>query len=191
MRYLILCLGLLWPCLSWAAFQEPVACGQLPAATGPVTRPSGSCVNSVAAAGSGQSQPGNPTAPASTSAFKMQGLAGAITPTRTGTILMIVSGNFISSAVTAGDGIKVQLSWGTSTAPSNAGALAGTQCGPILEYTNPSTVTAADVFVPFTLNCVVTGRVLNTALWIDVAAESVAVISIVGLANVSISAIEQ
>ena len=137
-----------------------------------------------------QSQPANPTAPASTAAYKMQGLAGTITPGKTGSVLVIVSGHFVSSTVTAGDGIKVQLSYGTGSAPANGAALAGTQVGAIREYTNPAVVTAADVLVPFSVNAVVTGLSLGTPYWIDLAAESIATVSSVGVANVSVSAIE-
>lgn len=137
-----------------------------------------------------QSQPANPTAPASTSAYKMQGLAGTITPGKTGSALIIVSGHFISSTTTAGDGIKVQLSYGTGSAPANAGTLAGTQIGAIREYANPTTVTAADVLVPFSVSAVLTGLNRGTAYWIDLAAESIATASSIGLANVSVSAIE-
>ena len=138
----------------------------------------------------GQSQPGNPTAPASTSAYKMQGLAGAITPVRSGTVLLIVSGYITASTTTAGDGILFQLSYGTGTAPVNTGTLAGTQVGQIMEYTNPATVTAADIHVPFSVQAVVTGLTLATAIWIDLAAKSVATTSAVGLAGISVSAAE-
>ena len=137
-----------------------------------------------------QTQPGNPTAPANTSTYKMQGLAGTITPVRTGTVLLIISGYVTSSTVTAGDGILFQLSYGTGSAPANAGTLAGTQVGQIMEYTNPTTVTAADIHVPFSVQAVVTGLTLTTAYWIDLAAKSVATVSSGGLAGISISAIE-
>lgn len=146
-------------------------------------------VNQAIAANS-QAQPANPTAPASTSVFAMQGLAGAITPAKSGNILLIISGDFISNSVTAGDGIKTKLSYGTGTAPVNAAALTGTQVGNTLEYTNDTTVTAADVFVPFSQQAVITGLTLGTAYWLDIAAEAVANISHVGLANVSVTAIE-
>ncbi len=137
-----------------------------------------------------QAQPGNPTAPASTSTYTMQGLAGAITPVVSGSILVIITGSFHSTTVTAGDGILVQASYGTSTAPSNAGALAGTQLGAIIEYANANTVVVADSFTPFTVTAVITGLVVGTAYWLDLAAKSVATASSVGAVNVSISAIE-
>lgn len=137
-----------------------------------------------------ESQPANPTAPASTSVFKMQGLAGAITPVRSGKIQVTIRGNLIGSTTTAGDGIIIQGSYGIGAAPANAGNLAGTQQGAVQEYTNPATVTAADVNIPFSLTFLITGATLNTALWLDLAAKSVATASAIGLANVDITAVE-
>jgi hypothetical protein len=121
----------------------------------------------------------------------MQGLAGSITPVRTGRILIIVSGDFINSSATINTGIKIQLSFGTGTAPANAATLTGTQVGSVLEYVNPvGTFTAADIFFPFTVNAVVTGLTLGAAVWVDLAAEAVTSNSTGGLQNVSISVIE-
>ena len=44
----------------------------------------------VVANASSQSQPGTPTAPASTTLFKMQGLAGRIKPAVTGKVLILI-----------------------------------------------------------------------------------------------------
>lgn len=136
------------------------------------------------------SQPADPVAPASTAAFKMQGLAGTITPTKSGNVQVTISGNFISSTVTAGDGIIIQGSHGTGAAPANAGNLAGTQDGAVQKYANPATVTAADVLVPFSLTFLLTGLTLNTAYWLDLAAKSIATVSSGGVANVNIVAVE-
>lgn len=137
-----------------------------------------------------QSSPADPTAPASTSVYKMQGLAGAITPRETGNILILITGTIKSTAVTAGDGINLQASYGTGTAPANAATLAGTQVGQVVSYMNPTTVTAADVAVPFTVAAVVTGLVRGTAYWVDLAAESIATVSTVKLSKVSVSVVE-
>lgn len=137
-----------------------------------------------------QASPSNPTAPASTAAYKMQGLAGTITPRTTGKVLILITGTIQSTVTTAGDGIKLQASYGTGTAPANAGTLAGTQVGQIVTYTNPATVVAADVNVPFTVAAVVTGLTRGTAYWVDLAAESVATISTVKLTGVSVSVVE-
>ena len=132
-----------------------------------------------------------PTYPNSTAAYVMQGLAGTITPTRTGNILIIISGTIVETTGTAaGVGILYQLSYGTGVAPTSNSALAGTQVGTVQEYMNPNTVVAADVSFPFSIQVVVTGLTLSTAYWIDLAAKSVVTASYVGFVNVSISIIE-
>ncbi len=108
-----------------------------------------------------QSAPGNPTGTASTTGV-MMGLAGAITPEVTGNILVILSGDITNG--TTGDGAKVQARTGTGTAPSNAAALTGTVCGGLVQYTP---VAAGADKVPFSLNCIVSGLTVGTAIWID------------------------
>lgn len=137
-----------------------------------------------------QKQVAAPVAPASTSAYFMQGLAGSITPNRSGNILLTISGTITSSTVTAGDGIEHQLSYGTGAAPANAAALAGTQVGSPQSYKNPAIVTAADVAVPFSVQAVITGLTLGTAYWLDLAAKSLGTVSSGALSNVSVSAVE-
>jgi hypothetical protein len=138
-----------------------------------------------------QSQVSAPTAPANTTTYFMQGLAGAITPKTTGTVIMTISGTVVDpSGTAAGNGIIYQLSYGTGTAPTNAAALTGTQVGSTQTYTNPTTIIAADTNVPFSTQAVVTGLTVGTAYWIDLAAKSVATASSMGLANISISAVE-
>ena len=148
--------------------------------------------NRTVAAASAQTPVGSPTKPSSTSAYLMQGLAGSITPTGSGKVLIIISGTIVEATGTAaGTGVQYQLSYGTSTAPANAAALTGTQVGTVQKYLNPTTVVAADVAVPFSIQAVVTGLTVGTAYWIDLAAESITTASYVGFSNVSISVIEQ
>jgi hypothetical protein len=137
-----------------------------------------------------QKQVAAPTAPASTSVYAMQGLAGTITPNRSGTVLLTISGTATGSTVTAGDGLEWQLSYGTGAAPANAGAVTGTQVGAVQENTNPAAVTAADVHTPFSITAVITGLTLGTAYWLDLAAKSIATASSGALANVSVTAVE-
>ena len=57
-----------------------------------------------------QSTVSAPTAPASTAAYKMQGLAGTITPTRSGSVLIVVSGTIVApTGTTVDNGILYQL----------------------------------------------------------------------------------
>lgn len=136
-----------------------------------------------------QTNVASPTAPASTAAFKMQGLAATFIAGINGVEELTVSGTVTSATVTSGDGIKYQISYGTGAAPSNAGALAGTQVGTIQSYKNPTTVTAANVAVPFSTTATVTGLTPGTTYWVDLAAESIATNSSGGLSAVSVSAI--
>jgi hypothetical protein len=141
--------------------------------------------------GSGQTNVSAPTAPASTSVYAMQGLAGAITPASSGTVLIMISGTIVDpSGTAAGNGIQYQISYGTGTAPVNAAALTGTQAGTVGKFTSPTTVVAADVNQPFTTQVVVSGLTKGTTYWLDLAAESIATISSMGLSAVSVSSIE-
>lgn len=150
--------------------------------TGVVTTPQASAAS--------QSLPGNPTAPASTTTYAMQGLAGSITPVRTGVVLITISGTALASTVTAGDGVAFQVSYGTGTAPTNAASLAGTQVGTAQSMKNPTTVIAADVAVPFCIQARVTGLTLLTPYWIDLAAKSLGTVSSGSLSGITISAVE-
>lgn len=133
----------------------------------------------------------NPTASGSTSAYTMQGLAGSITPTKSGNVLITVCGTIITSSGTIDLGVKYQISYGTGTAPSNGASLTGTQVGIVQEYTIPVAITAADLHTPFSISVVVPGLTVGSTYWIDLAAEAVTSASAVGFSNVGISAIEQ
>ena len=151
----------------------------------------GSATVVLAPGASAQSVVAAPTAPASTTTYFMQGLAGSITPASSGKLHITMSGTVVDpSGTAAGNGILYQISYGTGTAPSNAGALAGTQVGAVQSYTSPNTVIAVDTNVPFALTVVVTGLVVGTAYWLDLASKSLATASSMGLANISISAME-
>jgi len=132
-----------------------------------------------------------PTAPASTSAYTMQGLAGTITPIFSGNLLATISGTITSSVTTAGDGILYRIATGTGTAPTNGAATTGAVSGISQEFVIPATAAlAADVQQPFSIQALVKGATLNTALWIDLQAKAVGAASDVGLANVTITAVE-
>jgi hypothetical protein len=131
-----------------------------------------------------------PVAPASTTAYTMQGLAGAITPTRNGKMLVSISGTIVSSSGAINDGIRYQISYGGGAAPVNGAAATGSQAGAVQSYTAPVAVTAADVNVPFCITAVIIGLSVGTAYWLDLIAESVTAGSSYGLAGVSVSAIE-
>lgn len=130
------------------------------------------------------------TAPGSTSAFTMQGLAASITPTRSGVVQVTISGNIVNSSGTAGIGLKYQVSYGAGTAPSNAASLTGTQVGQVQGWNNPAALTAADVLVPFSITAPFAGNV-GITYWVDLAAEAIGTISDASLANVEIVCMEK
>ena len=135
-------------------------------------------------AASAQSSPSNPTGTSNTSGV-MMGLAGSITPAKSGNLLIVISGDITNS--TAADGGKVQIRYGTGTAPSNGAALTGTAVGGLVRKTNPAS--GAATYDPFSVQAIVSGLVIGTAIWLDV---SLAAITggTATIANVSLSALE-
>lgn len=135
---------------------------------------------------------GNNTAPNSTGAYTMQGLAGAFTPLRSGVTEIQVCGTIVDPGgnTTQGTGILLQLSYGTGGAPANNAAVTGTQTGPIATYKNPATVTAASVAVPFCQNAVA-NLTVNTAYWIDEAAKAIGAASQIGISATWVTVIER
>lgn len=133
-----------------------------------------------------------PVAPASTSTYAMQGLAGSITPATTGRILITISGTIVApTGTTVDNGIAYQISYGTGSAPANAASLTGTQIGAAQQFTLATAATAAaDVSVPFSISYPVTGLTVSTAYWIDLAAKSITTVSQMGLSNVNVVAVE-
>lgn len=157
--------------------------GDLSGGSLPATTLAGSIpASKLIARASAQSQPSNPTGTTDTTG-KMMGLAGAITPTFSGNILFIVSGNIATS--TTAKGAKVQLSYGTGTAPVNGAAITGTQCGNRPTFTGLTGVLS----VPFSVQCVATGLTLSTAYWLDVTLAAITG-NTASISNLSVSAHE-
>lgn len=142
--------------------------------------------------------PASPTAPASTSAFAMQGLAALITPqTPAGNVLAIISGTLTDSATTVGEGIILQLYYGpviSGTAPpANAAAIpaSAVAVGPTMEWaTGVTLTTAADSFAPIMVHGVVKALTPGQQYWFDVAAKSVIGASVVQLTNPHVTLVE-
>ena len=109
-----------------------------------------------------QASPSNPTGTTDTTG-KMMGLAGAITPSSSGKVLITITGT-IANATAIADGAKVQIRYGTGSAPANAAALTGTAVGSLQQYIAATTAETA----PFSVTAVVTGLTLSTAYWLDV-----------------------
>jgi hypothetical protein len=110
----------------------------------------------------GQSTPANPGGTTSTT-FVMMGLAGSITPTVSGRVLLAVSGDARNSV--AGDGGTISFRTGTGNVPTNGQAGFGNSLGNAVSFTS----TAANAAHPFSIVSITTGLTLNTAHWIDVA----------------------
>ena len=89
------------------------------------------------------------------------GAANIITPQVTGRVCITISGVVAQS--TTADGAFWHIRTGTGTAPSNGGALTGTQSGGQQSMTFLTGV----LKVPFCLTTIVTGLTLGTAAWID------------------------
>lgn len=117
----------------------------------------------------------------------MMGLAGSISPMKTGKVLVVISGEYTSDT-TAVDTI-LGLRMGTGAAPGNGDAATGTAM-----QTNTRIASSAVARIPFSINCVVSIAPGTPAIpipyWIDLCILNNAA-STVQLFGVSISAIEQ
>lgn len=91
----------------------------------------------------------------------MMGLAGTITPTKTGRVTFTISGQMANN--TLNDGVTVDLRTGTGTAPTNGAAVTGTLRG----VSQTATALIANERSGFSLTFPVTGLTLGTAVWYD------------------------
>lgn len=105
--------------------------------------------------------PSNPTGTTSLTGV-MMGLAGSITPARTGNVLVFIKGSLRNN--TASRGCTVFITYGTGSAPANGDALTGTQVGGE-SFTDGM---AANSIPAFTADGLITGLTPATAYWIDV-----------------------
>jgi len=146
---------------SWSTATYPATAGT----AGNILRSDGTNFVSTAVTSS-QSTPANPTGTTSTSGV-MMGLAGSITPARSGIIHINISGNMTNNTITA-KGASAQIRTGTGTAPANGAALTGTAQGSAVSMLNPSDSRGGTITVPFSLNAIVTGLAVGIAVWIDI-----------------------
>lgn len=138
--------------------------------------------------------PANPTAPASTSAYKMQGLGSLLTPvTPAANVLVQIYATLTDSATTVGEGINLQLWYGPMVngvaAPANAADIpaSGVQLGTTLSWeTGVTLTTAADSLIPVTLVGLAKALAPGQQYWFDIAAESITTASDVALTNVTV-----
>ena len=113
---------------------------------------------------------------------KMMGLAGSITPAKSGTVLIIISGEFISADTT--DETVLVLKTGTGTAPTNGATTVGTT-----QHTELRVASSSTLRIPFSFSHPVSLTV-GVAQWIDLLVKNNSSTG-VQLFNVSISAFEQ
>ena len=124
-------------------------------------------ISSISASTTGYFLPADPNTTTSTAGV-MMGLGSTVsfTPTRTGKIMIILSGD--GDNATNARGANVQMRYGTGVAPANGAALTGTTVGTLIQIFGD----AADIF-PFTLNGIVSGLSVGTAIWVDISLASV------------------
>ena len=113
----------------------------------------------------------------------MLGLAGSFTPNAGGNALLLVTGDMVCSVI--GDGATLQIAYGTGAAPANNAALTGTLAAKALNFIT-STVAGRQ---PFNLMAYVTGLVVGTPYWVDLAVQNLTGGSTT-IANVNVVAIE-
>ncbi|MCD6503702.1 MAG: hypothetical protein J7K58_05735, partial [Euryarchaeota archaeon] len=148
-----------------------------------ITNGTGSITISETAANTFQATPANPAATVNTTGV-MMGLGSTITPNKSGTVMIIISGDIQNNANNGGG--QVQIRYGSGAAPANGNVMVGTTSGGRVQYTNA-------VFNgnphPFSVNAIVSGLTVSTAYWFDL---SLAAISsgTANISNISISIVE-
>lgn len=110
-----------------------------------------------------QASPADPTARASASGV-MMGLAGAITPSISGNIFVIITGNIAGNNGAAI--VTTRLTYGTGSAPANNASPTGTQIGTAAKI-NFNGLTSPAGVAPFTTSAFISGLAIGTAYWLD------------------------
>lgn len=111
-----------------------------------------------------------PTNPTANSGALMLGLAGAITPNRTGNLYVVITGMIKGSST--GLTYTCQIAYGTGTAPINGAASTGTLTGKPNGLTVAGITNLQNEVVSFTCQGPISGAALSTALWIDLVTSS-------------------
>ena len=141
----------------------------------------------------------NPTAPASTSAFKMQGLGVLFTPVRTGMVFCKISAHVVATTTTTtvGSGIIVQGMYGAIVSGTAPPANASAPLGSAVTFTaarnwasGVTFTTTEDAYEPIEVAGVIPGLQIGQQYWFDLQAESLVTASLFGLANVQVDAFE-
>jgi len=156
-----------------------------PGTSGNVLTSNGTTWQSTAPASSSgataQSTPADPTGTGSPTQV-MMGLAGSITPVKSGKVLVVISGALNHSA--GGTQTTIQIRYGTGSAPANGAAATGTTAGAALVTANANGGTPQS----FVVNAVLSGLTLSTAHWLDLGLATAGPTA--SLKTISISALE-
>lgn len=121
---------------------------------------------------SGNSEQLGPVSPAGQATGLQLGMGSTFkfTPTRTGVLLVILSGTAfgaVAAGIAAGSG-SLRLDYGTGAAPAAGAAQTGTIIGPTAQISQ--TLTAADqetLDVPFCICVIIGGLTVGTQYWFD------------------------
>ena len=117
----------------------------------------------------------------------MMGLAGSITPANTGTIMIVISGDYDNGS--GDNGCAARIRTGTGTAPANGAAITGTARGGLVTMSIIASQGNTSNRIPFHCNVLITGLTPGTAYWIDISLAAV-VGGTARARNISISVIE-
>ena len=146
-----------------------------------------------------------PTAPASTSAFAMQGIGGLLTPVKSGTVLAFFTAAITATATTVNNGIHLLPYYGmiqgsnkppinTAGIPNNAIALNSTPGGsaPKVNWSTGVTLNAGGggSLIPVTVTGIARNLILGQQYWFDLAAESIQTASDNQLTQVAVTLVE-
>jgi hypothetical protein len=114
-----------------------------------------------------QAAPANPAAGATNTELMMGlGASANYTPTSTGRILVLISGDGANN--TLNDGCILKGRYGTGTAPVNGAAISGTVFTRAGGHVYGGLGAPASTAFPWIVHAVITGLTLATAYWFDV-----------------------
>lgn len=154
-----------------AANTARIACDSTGNAT--QTKNGGTAVRLIGSGSIATATPADPTGTANATAT-MAGLALTFTPARSGNFLFLITCSGENNTATAGDGVNIQLYYGTGSAPANAAAIPGgaVAVGATVRVDNHAA--ASGHRSGLVTHGVASGLTLGTTYWADVAQAQVA-----------------
>jgi len=130
-----------------------------------------------------QANPANPTGTSSATKVHM-GVGQTFTPRKTGNILCIISG---TCGTVTNKATTISLRYGTGSAPANGAAETGSSGNADITCGNASANADGK---PFSLNSVISGLTIGTAIWVDFSAALSTAGGTTTFSNISISIVE-